>query len=152
MPSASLPDLEPAEEGPRAGAGHPPRLAQVASGEKRFYDMEETTAERRGAISVPAVRVAGAFARLQEGLWRGLEIALTVLLLVVLAPLLALIALAIRLDSRGPVIYRQRRVGRDQRPFTVNKFRTMHHGVGHDSHRAFVLGLIAGEQPEQRTD
>jgi lipopolysaccharide/colanic/teichoic acid biosynthesis glycosyltransferase len=113
--------------------------------------MEATTAERRGAMSMPAVSAAAA-SRLQDGLWRGLEIALSLLLLVALAPLLALIALAIRLDSRGPVIYRQRRVGRDQRPFTVNKFRTMHHGVGHDTHRAFVLGLIAGEQPEQGAD
>jgi lipopolysaccharide/colanic/teichoic acid biosynthesis glycosyltransferase len=40
-------------------------------------------------------------------------------------------------------------VGRDLEPFTVNKFRTMHNGVGHDTHRAFVLSLIAGEQPER---
>jgi exopolysaccharide biosynthesis polyprenyl glycosylphosphotransferase len=47
-------------------------------------------------------------------------------LLVVLAPLLALVALAIRLTSAGPVVYHQRRVGRAGVPFTIYKFRTMH--------------------------
>ena len=39
--------------------------------------------------------------------------------------LLVLIAVAIKLDSRGPVIYRGRRIGRYGRPFAINKFRTM---------------------------
>ena len=45
--------------------------------------------------------------------------------LVVLAPLLLLIALAIRLGSGGPVLFKQERVGRDFRPFRIYKFRTM---------------------------
>jgi exopolysaccharide biosynthesis polyprenyl glycosylphosphotransferase len=49
--------------------------------------------------------------------------------LVVLAPALALIALLVRLDSRGPAIYRQTRVGRAGRPFTMWKFRTMVDGA-----------------------
>lgn len=49
--------------------------------------------------------------------------------LLVTAPLLALIVVVIRLDSRGPAIYRQTRVGRDGRPFTMWKFRTMVEGA-----------------------
>jgi exopolysaccharide biosynthesis polyprenyl glycosylphosphotransferase len=45
--------------------------------------------------------------------------------LVVLAPLMALIALGVRLSSPGPVLFRQRRVGRDGRAFDLLKFRTM---------------------------
>jgi lipopolysaccharide/colanic/teichoic acid biosynthesis glycosyltransferase len=56
---------------------------------------------------------------------RVLDIVLAAVLLVVTAPLLALAALAIRLESRGPVFYRQRRVGRHGRPFELWKLRTM---------------------------
>jgi lipopolysaccharide/colanic/teichoic acid biosynthesis glycosyltransferase len=80
---------------------------------------------------------------------RALDLVLSAVLVIVLTPLCALIALAIRLDSRGPVLFRQRRFGRDQKPFVVTKFRTMHHGVDHDSHRTFVLGLIAGDHPQR---
>jgi Undecaprenyl-phosphate glucose phosphotransferase len=51
------------------------------------------------------------------------------LMLVILSPLLALIALAIRLDSPGPVLFRQPRLGFNNRLFTCYKFRTMHHGM-----------------------
>ena len=46
-----------------------------------------------------------------------------------LSPLLALAALAIRLESRGPIIYRHRRVGRDGEPFELLKLRTMVEGA-----------------------
>ena len=42
-----------------------------------------------------------------------------------IGPLLALLALLVKLDSPGPVLFRQRRVGRNGRPFVVYKFRTM---------------------------
>lgn len=45
--------------------------------------------------------------------------------LLLLSPLLLLTALAIRLDSPGPVFFRQERVGRHGRPFRIHKFRTM---------------------------
>ncbi len=47
------------------------------------------------------------------------------LLLLVFAPVMAAVALAIRLDDGGPVIFRQTRIGRDGRPFTMFKFRSM---------------------------
>jgi lipopolysaccharide/colanic/teichoic acid biosynthesis glycosyltransferase len=56
---------------------------------------------------------------------RPLDIALAAVLLVVTAPLLALAALAIKLESRGPVFYRQRRIGKDGEPFELLKLRTM---------------------------
>jgi exopolysaccharide biosynthesis polyprenyl glycosylphosphotransferase len=56
---------------------------------------------------------------------RMLDIALAGMALLALAPLLLSIALAIRLDSEGPVFYRSTRLGRRGRPFTMFKFRTM---------------------------
>jgi lipopolysaccharide/colanic/teichoic acid biosynthesis glycosyltransferase len=56
---------------------------------------------------------------------RVLDALLAAALLVVTSPLLALAALAIRLESRGPVFYRQLRVGKDGEPFQLWKLRTM---------------------------
>jgi exopolysaccharide biosynthesis polyprenyl glycosylphosphotransferase len=56
---------------------------------------------------------------------RILDVVLSLGLIVSLAPLLVLTALAIKLDSRGPVLYRQRRVGKDGKLFEVYKFRSM---------------------------
>jgi lipopolysaccharide/colanic/teichoic acid biosynthesis glycosyltransferase len=56
---------------------------------------------------------------------RALDVAVAAAVLAVAAPLLALAAVAIKLESRGPVLYRQRRVGRDGLPFDLWKLRTM---------------------------
>jgi Undecaprenyl-phosphate glucose phosphotransferase len=53
------------------------------------------------------------------------DLAASMLALVLLAPLFAAIAIAIRVDSRGPVFFLQRRYGFNQRPFRIWKFRTM---------------------------
>lgn len=58
---------------------------------------------------------------------RMLDVALATLGLLLLAPALLLIAAAIKLDSPGPVFYRQQRVGRHGRLFRIHKFRTMRH-------------------------
>ena len=56
---------------------------------------------------------------------RALDLILAALALALLSPLLALAAVLIRLESRGPVLYRQRRVGRGGEPFELWKLRTM---------------------------
>ena len=56
---------------------------------------------------------------------RLLDILLSATALVVLALPMLLIALAVRLDSKGPAIFRQKRMGRNLVPFTCYKFRTM---------------------------
>jgi lipopolysaccharide/colanic/teichoic acid biosynthesis glycosyltransferase len=80
---------------------------------------------------------------------RALDLALSSALLVILMPLMLAIALAIRLDSPGPALFRQRRLGRQLAPFTVHKFRTMYSGARHDTHQKFVLSLIAGDVPPE---
>ena len=56
---------------------------------------------------------------------RALDVILSAVGLVALSPLLALIALAIRLDSPGPVVFHQKRFGKDRKLFEIYKFRTM---------------------------
>jgi lipopolysaccharide/colanic/teichoic acid biosynthesis glycosyltransferase len=62
--------------------------------------------------------------------------------LVLLSPLLALIALAIRLTSPGPVLFRQTRIGRGGVPFTFLKFRTMVANASSDAHHAYVTAFV----------
>jgi lipopolysaccharide/colanic/teichoic acid biosynthesis glycosyltransferase len=62
---------------------------------------------------------------------RGIDIVVSAFALVIGAPLLALAVLAIRLESCGPAIYRQRRVGLHGAPFDVLKLRTMVDGAEH---------------------
>jgi len=61
---------------------------------------------------------------------RALDVALSAILLLVLGVPLLVIAAAIRLESRGPAIFRQRRAGWRGRPFTMLKFRTMRADAG----------------------
>jgi exopolysaccharide biosynthesis polyprenyl glycosylphosphotransferase len=60
---------------------------------------------------------------------RTFDVCGSVAALVVFAPLLAVMAIAIKLSSRGPVLFRQRRVGRAGRTFNLLKFRTMYDGA-----------------------
>jgi lipopolysaccharide/colanic/teichoic acid biosynthesis glycosyltransferase len=78
---------------------------------------------------------------------RALDLVATVALVLLLAPLLLLLALIIKLDSPGPVLFRQPRVGRGRRHFLVAKFRTMQHGADHDVHRDYMLALIESGTP-----
>ena len=76
---------------------------------------------------------------------RALDVLVSGLGLLVLAPLLAVIPLAIKLDSRGSVLFRQTRPGREGKPFDVVKFRSMYaDAAGHapdvDSEGAIVKG------------
>ena len=76
---------------------------------------------------------------------RGLDVIVAVILLAALLPVLAMIALAIRLESPGPTLFRQRRLGRAGRSFTVHKFRTMCREADQAVHRDYVARLIEGD-------
>ncbi|HVW48016.1 MAG TPA: sugar transferase [Solirubrobacterales bacterium] len=76
---------------------------------------------------------------------RALDIVGAAVLLLLLSPFLLAVAILVRLDSRGPAIFRQERIGRNLRPFKVAKFRTMRNGVPADPHRAHVEEMIREE-------
>jgi lipopolysaccharide/colanic/teichoic acid biosynthesis glycosyltransferase len=67
--------------------------------------------------------------------------------LLLLVPVIVVAAIAVRVTSPGPVLFRQRRLGRHMRPFTVLKFRTMRADADSAVHREYVRQLI-GTQPE----
>ncbi len=67
---------------------------------------------------------------------RGIEFVFTVFFLPLILPVLAVVALLVRLDSPGPVFFRQNRVGQRGGIFRMVKFRTMYHGAGGPSFTA----------------
>jgi lipopolysaccharide/colanic/teichoic acid biosynthesis glycosyltransferase len=77
-------------------------------------------------------------------LCRLLDVVLAAACLALCAPLLAAACLAIRLESPGPAIFRQRRLGRGREPFTVHKLRTMRSEADSEVHRRYVEALIRG--------
>jgi lipopolysaccharide/colanic/teichoic acid biosynthesis glycosyltransferase len=82
---------------------------------------------------------------------RALDLVVGSFLIVLLSPLLLAVAIAVRLDSPGPALFRQRRVGLRQREFTLFKFRSMRADADQADHKEYVSALIAG-RGEPSTD
>ena len=84
---------------------------------------------RDGVYDTPGlVPACGEWGTLLTGnarLRRTVDLSCSLICLIVAAPLLLAIALLVKLDSSGPVLFRQRRLGRGGRPFTILKFRSM---------------------------
>lgn len=86
-------------------------------------------------------------------LWkRCFDIALILLSAPVWLPVCLLIALVIRLGSRGPILFRQERVGQGGRVFVCFKFRTMHLNASQVTHREHVKDLITSASPMIKLD
>jgi undecaprenyl-phosphate galactose phosphotransferase len=77
------------------------------------------------------------------------EIVLCLLLIPILVPLAIIIAIAIRLDSPGPIFFVQERVGKGGRLFKMIKFRTMHHNIDKDAHQLFMKAFVNGTVKER---
>ncbi len=116
------------------------RLRPGGAARRRFVRLDGP----RGPVHEPEVPVARDIRRLEEFFLRAANIVVALASFLILLPAIIVIALAIKLDSRGPVIYRQLRVGLDRRgrldmrdrtgrrvndlggrPFMIYKFRTM---------------------------
>ena len=82
---------------------------------------------------------------------RVLDVMGSLTLLTLLSPLLLLIASLVRLTSRGPVFFKQVRVGQDAKTFTILKFRTMRVNVDHALHQAFVTSFIKSGNSAQKS-
>jgi lipopolysaccharide/colanic/teichoic acid biosynthesis glycosyltransferase len=83
--------------------------------------------------------------RFMLSLKRVIDVIGSALALVVSMPLLYVVGIAIKVSSKGPILFRQRRVGQFGKRFTVLKFRTMQIDNDRSVHREFVTKLIANE-------
>jgi exopolysaccharide biosynthesis polyprenyl glycosylphosphotransferase len=97
-----------------------PRYFEIIASSAGFADVEGIP-----VVEVPAARLSRA-ARASK---RSLDLALTIPGLIALLPVFLIVALAIKLDSRGPVFFRQPRRGRGHQTFEIVKFRTMVDGA-----------------------
>jgi exopolysaccharide biosynthesis polyprenyl glycosylphosphotransferase len=92
----------------------------------RYFELIGPSTAVSSVEGVPVLclppRALGLSARMLK---RSMDIAVSTIALVLLSPLFLLAALAIKVDSRGPIFFRQPRVGRANREFTIVKFRTM---------------------------
>jgi lipopolysaccharide/colanic/teichoic acid biosynthesis glycosyltransferase len=75
------------------------------------------------------------------------DLVAALLLVAILWPLLAAVAVLVRLTTPGPALFRQTRIGRDHRPFVMYKFRSMYAGSADDVHRQYVRKLLTQDQP-----
>lgn len=78
---------------------------------------------------------------------RLLDLTLCLMALVMCGPAVLVIALLIRLESPGPILYVQNRVGKGGRIFKMYKFRTMYHNIARESHREYMKAFINGQMP-----
>ncbi len=97
---------------------------------KLFPDCTiRTTVGRRSHLALSAYHAVEIqrepLTRWERIIKRMLDLSLSVIAMFVLSPVLLMVALAIKVDSRGPILFRQRRCGFDNREFVILKFRTM---------------------------
>ncbi len=92
----------------------------------------------------PELRQADTTKRGMLVLKRTMDVLGSLLLLIVLLPVLAVIAIAVKASSRGPIFFRQQRVGQYGRCFTFLKFRSMRDRNDHSAHMQYVKKMIAG--------
>ncbi len=115
-----------------------------------FYDPWLSTS-RRAAM----VFFAGKMSRFMSLVWRVVEIAVTSAALLLLLPLMLLIALAIKLESRGPALFLQDRVGLDMKLFAFPKFRSMTHDPKSDhakAHREYFRKYAKGKAADSESN
>lgn len=92
----------------------------------------------------PEIHSAARTEKSMRAMKRSIDVLGGTALLLMGLPLFLLIAIAIKLTSRGPVFFRQERLGQGGKRFTFLKFRSMHVDNDHSVHREYVKQLIAG--------
>ena len=90
--------------------------------------------------------------RLGRAMKRGMDIVGSLLLLTLFSPVFLAIAAAVKLTSRGPVLFRQQRIGEHGTAFTFLKFRSMYVDNDSSQHKEYVRKLIVGQAAKQPTN
>jgi len=97
------------------------------------------------AVLYPDLSNSDAVRRPLLSIKRAMDIVGSAFALVICLPIFVVIAIAIKMSSKGPIFYRQQRVGQHGQCFTFLKFRSMHIDNDPSAHKEYVKKLIAGE-------
>lgn len=90
--------------------------------------------------------------RLSRLLKRAMDVGVSLLALILLSPVFLIISILIKMTSKGPVLFRQERVGEFGRRFQFLKFRSMYKKSDHSIHKNYVDALIAGKPGLDRSN
>jgi exopolysaccharide biosynthesis polyprenyl glycosylphosphotransferase len=112
-----------------------PRMFEIVGPNARVHTLEGLP-----LVGLPAVRIG----RSSMVIKRTLDVLGATFLLLVTAPFFAFAAWRIRRESPGPIFFRQRRLGMNQREFTLLKFRTMRTEADEGPHREYIKATMAG--------
>jgi lipopolysaccharide/colanic/teichoic acid biosynthesis glycosyltransferase len=113
-------------------------------------EWDSTNPERQSNPTLyPDLHKRNGANRLGRAMKRGMDIVGSLVLLGVLSPVFFVIAAAIKLTSRGPVLFRQQRIGEHGTAFTFLKFRSMYVNNDASQHKEYVRRLIAGQADKQ---
>ena len=105
---------------------------------------DEATTQRSGTFMLPPTVVPPA--RRNYALKRVFDFIVSGIAIILLSPILAIVALAVRLDSKGPSLFKQERIGQYGKPFKVYKFRSMRTDANDAVHRAAIEKFMQGQQ------
>ncbi len=114
-----------------------------------YYDTWLSTRKRAAMIFF-----TGKMSRIASLVWRGVDVIFSLAALLLLFPFMLLIALAVKLESRGPVLFLQDRVGLDMKQFAFPKFRSMTHDPkgGHEkAHREYFEEYANGKAADSES-
>lgn len=133
----------------RMADGAPARDADIVSAPPAAHHAHphpSSPSETHPRRLAEMVRLSGLLTR------RGFDVLVAIVVLLVLLPVLLIVAISIKLDSRGPVLFRQRRLGKDMRPFPVLKFRTMRADATSDLHARYIAELAQAQNGHEASE
>lgn len=116
-----------------------------------MFDLltREVSFETLGPFTVGALKKP-TLTRSQKLLKRVEDLMISIPMLIIFLPLALLIAIVIKLDSSGPFLFMQERIGSDGKPFSLFKFRTMFIDVDQEDHRKAALNFIQSRDADPR--
>jgi len=116
------------------------------------WDGEQTPQDPNDSALYPDLRQEKGRKRLSRLFKRSMDVGGALVALLIFSPFFLLIALAVKLSSKGPMLFRQQRVGQYGGRFTFLKFRSMYVNNSSEIHKEYVRKLIAGKAERKGND